>query len=558
MPVGYLITVLALAVSYEHCAKQPLYRIPMKVPYSRTAFELLCEQADKAPESFAAIYEDQAVTFATLANSSGHLASGLRDRGIRRGDRIGLLSHNRIEWLEIFFATTALGATLVPFSTWSTASELEFLINDSEIKWLFMIEQFGEQRFAEKVLAMMASGAIPNLENCYLVGDNTSSIMDSLDDFRSDDPLPALAPGERASATDPLVILYTSGSSNRPKSVPLDHFAAIENGFNIGERQGLIAGDRVLISIPLFWSYGAINALPAVLSHGATMVLQSHFEAGGALDLIEQHRCTALYTLPAMTNALVGHTEFRPERTATLRTGVTIGAPQDIVKAANELGAQEICNIYGATENYGNCCVTPHYWPLDKRASTQGKPLPGVHIRIRDPESSALLGPGKVGEIEVRGYLTRGYDGNSATANIESFTDDGYFRTSDLGSLDEDGCLHFSGRRSEMIKRSGINVSPAEVEETLQQHSDIALAGVTGLEDESRGEIIIAYVIARPGHHIKTDNVLAFCRERLSRYKIPDRLVITDSLPLTATGKLMRKELRVLAGVENSNTRVVE
>ena len=109
-----------------------------------------------------------------------------------------------------------------------------------------------------------------------------------------------------------------------------------------------------------------------------------------------------------------------------------------------------------------------------------------------------------------------------------------------------------------MIKRSGINVSPAEVEETLQQHSDIALAGVTGLEDESRGEIIIAYVIARPGHHIKTDNVLAFCRERLSRYKIPDRLVITDGLPLTATGKLMRKELRVLAGVENSNTRVVE
>ncbi len=530
----------------------------MKAPYSRTAFELLCEQADKAPDGVAAVYESQRVTFAQLAASSSYLASGLRDRGIRRGDRLGLLSHNRIEWLEIFFATTALGATLVPFSTWSTASELEFLINDSRIKWLFMVEQFGEQRFADNIVAMMAIGATPGLEVCSLIGGSASSTMEGLDDLRCGDLLPALPPGERASATDPLVILYTSGSSNRPKSVPLDHFAAIENGFNIGERQGLVAGDRVLISIPLFWSYGAINALPAVLSHGATLVLQSHFEASGALDLIEQHRCTALYTLPAMTNALVGHGEFRPERTATLRTGVTIGAPQDIAKAANELGAKEICNIYGATENYGNCCVTPHHWPLEKRAGSQGRPLPGVHIRIRDLENAALLGPGKVGEIEVRGYLTRGYDGNSAQANVQSFTDDGYFRTSDLGSLDEDGCLHFSGRRSEMIKRSGINVSPAEVEETLQQHSDIALAGVTGLDDESRGEIIVAYVIARPGHDIVPGNVLAFCRERLSRYKIPDRLVVTDSLPLTATGKLMRKELKALAGSDSSNTSVVE
>ena len=179
-----------------------------------------------------------------------------------------------------------------------------------------------------------------------------------------------------AEPTDTLVILYTSGSSNRPKAVPLAHGAAIENAFDIGARQGLGPEDRVLVSIPLFWSYGAVNALPAILSHGATMVLQDHFEPGGALDLIERWQCTALYTLPAMTNALVGHPEFDRARTRTLRTGVTIGAPQDIIKAAEELGAGEICNIYGATENYGNCCVTPYYWPLERRASCQGPPLP--------------------------------------------------------------------------------------------------------------------------------------------------------------------------------------
>ena len=231
--------------------------------------------------------------------------------------------------------------------------------------------------------------------------------------------LPSLPPGEGASAADPLVILYTSGSSNRPKAVPLDHFGIIENGFNIGERQGLVPGDRVLVSIPLFWSYGAVNALPAAITHGATLVMQGHFEAGGALDLIEREKCTAIYTLPAMTNALVAHPAFDRGRTASLRAGVTIGAPQDVIKAAEQLGAAEICNIYGGTENYGNCCVTPHDWPLEKRATCQGMPLPGVQLRIRDPETGREAQPGEIGEIEVKGYLTRGYLGDSAQFNAD-------------------------------------------------------------------------------------------------------------------------------------------
>ncbi|MEM9356645.1 MAG: class I adenylate-forming enzyme family protein [Pseudomonadota bacterium] len=519
----------------------------MRAPYSRTIFDLLCEQAERAPNGIAAVHGSRRVTYSELANDAGRLAAGLRDRGIQRADRVGLLSTNSIEWLEIFFATTALGATLVPFSTWSTVRELEFLIEDSRIRTLFLISRFGEQHFAKNLHDMISAGAIPAIKDCCLIDDASMPLMSRLDEWRGDQPLLPLPPGELASANDTLLLLYTSGSSNRPKSVPLDHFAAIENGFNIGERQGLKAGDRVLISIPMFWSYGAVNALPAVLSHGATLVLQDRFEPAGALDLIEHQKCTAIYTLPAMTNALTGHETFRPERTSSLRAGVTIGAPQDITKAANELGAQEICNIYGATENYGNCCVTPHHWPLHQRASCQGPPLPGVSIRIRDPVSGDLLGPGEVGEVEVRGYLTRGYDGNSTDANARSFTDDGYFRTSDLGSLDADGHMHFAGRRSEMIKRSGINVSPAEVEEVLQQHADVALAGVTGIEDESRGEIIVAYLVARPGHTITPEDVKEFCRVHLSRYKVPDRLFVAQDLPLTATGKLMRRELKALA-----------
>ena len=365
--------------------------------------------------------------------------------------------------------------------------------------------------------------------------------------YREGEALAALPPGLGASAADTLVILYTSGSSNRPKAVPLDHFATIENGFNIGERQGLVAGDRVLVAVPLFWSYGAVNALPATVTHGATLVLQGRFEPGAALDLIERHACTAIYTLPAMTNALLAHPAFAPRRTASLRTGVTIGAPQDIIKAATQLGAAEICNIYGGTEGYGNCCVTPHHWPLEQRANCQGPPLPGVHVRIREPETGRACKPDEVGQIEVKGYLTRGYAGASARHTAEAFTPDGYFATGDLGLLRPDGAVVFMGRHSEMIKRSGINVAPAEVEEVLQQHAGVGLAGVTGVDDPARGEIIVAYVIARPGAAPTGQALLDHCRTRLSSYKVPDRLYLCEALPQTPTGKLLRRELRTMA-----------
>jgi fatty-acyl-CoA synthase len=470
----------------------------------------------------------------------------MRANGVRRGDRVGLLSDNRIEWLEVFFAAAAIGATVVPFSTWSTARELEYLLSDSQVRLLFTIPGFGERAFLECIVALRSNGAHRQLQEVVTI-DKTP--RDGCEPYwrYCDHSLPDVPPAEGANAADPLVVLYTSGSSNRPKAVPLDHRGVIENGFNIGERLGLVRGDRVLLSVPLFWSYGAVNALPATITHAATLVIQGHFEAGGALDLIERHRCTAIYTLPAMTNALVGHEGFHRRRTATLRTGTTIGAAQDVLKAALQLGAAEICNIYGATENYGNCCVTPHAWPLEMRAGCQGPPLPGVQLRIRNPATGEGAGTGEVGEIEVKGYLTTGYVGASAEFNSAAFTADGYFRTGDLGSLRQDGALQFAGRSSEMIKRSGINVSPAEVEEILQQHPAVALAGVTGLADGARGELIIAYLAPKPGSIIETDAILAHCRTHLSSYKVPDRVYVREDLPLTATGKLLRRELKALA-----------
>jgi fatty-acyl-CoA synthase len=531
----------------------------MKAPYSRTLFELLGEQAGRRPDHLAAIVRSGAANYLALEQRARAVAAGLRRYGVVRGTRVALLISNRIEWLEACFGAWLLGAVVTPFSTWSKKHEIEFLLHDSGASILITLDQFGEQNFSDDLCELLpeldgsSSGAIessrfPDLKHVFMLGREPAAGMLGYSELSRGPPIVEnLAPGDGASAQDTALILYTSGSSNRPKAIRLQHAAIIENGFNIGERQGLVAEDRVFLPAPLFWSYGAINALPATLTHGATLVLQERFAAAEALTLIEDHCCTAIYTLPGMTSALIRHPDFNPTRTRSLRKGLTIGTPQDVIDAAQRLGASDICNIYGASETYGNCCVTPHHWPLKVRASTQGEPLPGVEIRIRSLDDATVLPRGAVGAVEVKGYTTPGYCGASEDQNAVAFTRDGFFKTGDLGSLNESGCFVFAGRHSEMIKRAGINVSPAEVEDLLLQHPDVAGAGVVGVPDAERGEMIVAFIVAETGRTAKVDEVEAHCRRLASRYKVPDRIVVRDMLPTTATGKLLRRELREMA-----------
>lgn len=529
----------------------------MKAPYSRTLFDLLDEQAERYPESYAAIHDSRYVTYAELAHRSRKVATALQSSGVARGDRVAVLNSNNIEWLEICFGICALGAVAVPISTWSKASELDFLIADSEAVLLLTLDCFGDQDFASDLVQLIpelaqgnskeafASARYPKLRGVVMLGDSPVPRAEPYESWVSVAPIETLPPpGARGRAVDDAIILYTSGSSSRPKAVRLMHYGVIENGFNIGERQGLKQSDRVLLSAPLFWAYGAINALPAVLTHGATLVLQTKFDAGEALELIEQHRCTALYTLPIMTSALVEHPSFSSERTQSLRTGLTIGGPQDVINAAKVLGAPQMCNVYGASETFGNCCVSCHSWPLEDRANSQGEPLPGVTLRIVDLETGAPVELGQQGLVEVSGYLMAGYSGASASLNANAFTSDGFFRTGDIGLVTESGRFVFIGRSTEMIKRAGINVSPAEIEEVLLRHPKVAQAAVVGVPHAKKGEGIVAYVVAKLDVILTYEDLDAHCRAVLSNYKVPDHFEIQNSLPVTPTGKVLRRELR--------------
>ena len=511
-------------------------------PPASTFFELVCAWAGRAPAAPAVVSAQGRFDYAALEQRARRAAAALQAAGIRRGDRVGLLLANRIEWIDLCLGAGALGATTVPLSTWSTRNELAFLLDDAKLSLLVAQASFGERDYHADLLALKDCPGWPH--SVWLLDRESTPFA------RFSDGLEAAPADIAVSGADPqsdALVLYTSGSTSEPKAVPLAQYAVVENAFYIGERQGLMPSDKVLLAAPLFWAYGGANALPATLSHGAALVLLEKFDAGAAIEAIERERCTAIYTLPAMTGAIARHPSYQKQRLASLRTGLTLGSPEEFVSQVEVLGARELCNIYGATETCGNCCVTWHHWPLERRARCQGPPLPGQELRFVDEETGLPVPPGAPGLVEVRGYTTRGYQGASAQQNPKAFSADGFYRTGDMGRLDADGAFVFVGRVSEMIKRAGINVSPAEVEAALRRHRSVTDVAVTGVPDAERGERIVAFVVPREGERFDAQALQDHCAAELSKYKLPDRIEACDALPLTVTGKLQRKELKRLA-----------
>ena len=519
----------------------------MQALFARTLIEVVREQAQAQPEATALICAQGRFSYLELSDRAAKVAGALHAAGVKRGDRVGLLLGNCVEWIDVCLAAGAVGATAVPMSTWSTRSELGFLLPDAKLSVLVASARFGDHDFEADLVALQGTQDMPAADRIWLLGGGDARFASYSGMVDQAAKLESMPPGQAASAGDDALVLYTSGSTSAPKAVPLRQFAVIENAFNIGERQGFTREDRVLLSSPLFWAFGGANALPATFSHGATLVLMEKFDAALALQTIERERCTAMYTLPAMTAAMAHHPDYDKQKLASLRTGVMIGSPEEFMFAVQTLGASELCNVYGATETCGNCAVTWHHWPLLRRAYCQGPPLPGQELRFVDDATGALVPTGTPGLAEVRGYTTLGYSGASAAQNSKSFTSDGYYRTGDMGMINADGDFVFVGRVSEMIKRAGINVSPAEVEAVLRRHPSVKDAAVVGVPDAARGERIFAYVVPTVVSEFDVNALLRHCAAEASKYKMPDHIEACASLPLTVTGKLQRNELKQMA-----------
>jgi fatty-acyl-CoA synthase len=529
---------------------------------SRSLIGLLREQAVTDGSATALVAEGGEWTYAEWLECSERVAWSLDAAGVGKDDVVALLAPNSLEWLAVAFGCAAVGARLVPISTWVQSPELHYLLSYSKPKVLVTVGSFGNQHFLEQL------------------GDIVPELLDSLIDHRRSAEIPSLQhvvvigngeipPGavrwadwlaERrwrrapaAAADDIAWVLFTSGSTARPKGVALVHGDLIDNGFEIGERQGLHAGDRLFLASPMFWSFGSANALMAALTHRTALVLQSSFDAGLALQLIEHQRCTAAYLLTPMVHALIDHPAFDRSRLKSLRRGLTFGSPAEVRRVIEVLGVDLVCNIYGSTELYGNCAVSPSTAPAERRIASSGPSLRGVEVQVVHPETRAACEPGEIGEIRVRGRVSPGY--LNSDGGLTSVVDaDGWFVTCDLGSIDADGWVTFAGRDSDMIKTSGINVSPAEVEEMLLGHEDVLEAAVTGAAHPIRGEQVVAFVRLRHASVVDPEDIRNWAKSRAASYKVPMMVLVVNDFPTTATGKLARRELRNRAEeVANAN-----
>ena len=529
-------------------------------PRSRTLGGLVDELATARPDADAVVFRGERLGFAALRDQRDRLARAFLAVGVRRGDRVAILLPNRPEWLIAAVAAAKVGAATVAISSFSTPREIAWTLEHARPTVVVTMDAFRGRGYLGTIHDVVPelSRAEPGALRSERLPELRAVV--SIDERRHDGvyawadllgragavPEGALAAAQAAvSPSDPCFILYTSGSTATPKGVMLAHGALIDNGFEIGERQHLTGADRVWLAVPLFWSFGSANALPAIFTHGGALVLQERFEPGEALALLDEERCSVYYGMANMARAILEHPDRSRRALHAMRTGLTIGLPEDIAMTMEAVNAPELCNVYGATETYGNCAVTDAHDPRDRRLATQGLPLPGMEIRVVDPGTGHPLPPGTMGELRVRGRITPGYYRESEQTRA-AFDAAGFFVTGDLGMIDGDGRIRFHGRLKEMIKTGGINVAPLEVEGVLLTHPAVKQAYVVGLSDRGKGEVAAAAVELHAGATTTVEALTAFCRERLASYKVPARIVFRSAgeFPLTATGKVQKPRLR--------------
>ena len=517
-------------------------------PVARTLGGVLEEIAAAAPQRPAVFYEGARKSYAELRAESRRAARALIGAGVRRGDRVGVLIGNAPEWLVVCFAAAYMGATLVPLNTWHKREELEWTLRHARVRALVAASAYLKQDY-EALLAEMRS-RLPDLTLLAFVGGREGMTWDDLlasaggvDDGRLDVALGEVEPEDLA------FVLYTSGSTAEPKGVLLRHRGVVENGYQIGARRDLDADDRVWLGSPLFYGLGATNALPATLTHSASLVLQNHFDAGRAIDVIESARATVWYGTGNMARAIIDHPSYSRRRVASLEKGNAGTVAEYKRMTLVEMGIARATPAYGLTESYGQCTGGLPDDALDVKLYTNGRPLPGFELLIADPQTRRPLPAGETGLVLLRGHTTDGYLDNLAET-ARAVLSDGTFDTGDLGRLDREGRFVFHSRLKEVIKSGGISVSPVEVEQLLTDHPEVSDAHVVGVPHPVRGELVVAFVVAR-GPATESD-LRAYVRSRAASFKVPHHVLFRSEaeLPRLGSGKVAKHRLREAALAE--------
>ncbi|MGQ0550503.1 MAG: acyl-CoA synthetase [Armatimonadota bacterium] len=490
-------------------------------------------RADLVPEGAAMIDGEATTTYRTLRNRVAAAAGAMRAHGVGRGDRVGILSINRSEYIEVLFAAAWLGAIAVPLNWRLTAPELAFQVGDSEPVMLFVDPEL--RSLAEGVRAQSEARSL----GTFIAFDGEAAAPPWAGSYTTLLRHAAAPPDGRFD--DPFLIMYTSGTTGRPKGAVLTQSTQLWNAVNIGTAISLTASDVTLNALPMFHTGGiGLLVLPS-LHAGATAVIQRRFEPDETVRLIGRHGVTAMLGVPSMYLMLLASEAFG--RADLSRVRFSCGGapcPLTIIEAFRDRGLM-FQQGYGLTETAPTCLLVPA-GDAFRKAGSAGKATMHAEVRVVDDDGRDVPADG-IGEVWTRGpNLFSGY-WRRPDATAEAF-EDGWFKTGDLARIDAEGFIYIVDRKNDMIISGGENIYPAEVEDILYHHPGVAEAAVIGVPHTRWGEVPHAVVVAKPGVMLSADEVIAFCEGRLARYKIPKSVAFTDALPRNAAGKVLKRLLR--------------
>lgn len=532
-----------------------------------TIGDLLEEQVKLYPGHEAVVYPELNIrkTYSEFNELVNKTAKGFLSLGIKKGDHLAIWSDNKLEWLVTQFASAKIGAVLVTVNTNYQASELEYLLSQSDSMTLIMAEEYRGTSYLEilnnvcPTIKHAEKGKInteklPHLKNVVVLNDaeyeyafNWKEVMD-LSNRVDNEQLETIK--KTLHYDDVINMQYTSGTTGFPKGVMLSHYNIVNNANQIGNRMKLTKDDRMCIPVPFFHTFGCVLGILTAVAKGATMVIVEQFDAEKVLEAVSQEKCTALHGVPTMFIAELNHPRFHEFDLSHLRTGIMAGStcPIEVMRdVMTKMGADEITICYGLTESSPVITQTKVNDPIELKVSTVGQVHPYVEAKIIDPDTNKEVGPNVAGELITRGYhVMKGYYKNEE-ATRETIDEDGWLYTGDIATVDENGYFSITGRNKDVIIRGGENIYPREVEEFLYKHPDILDVQVVGVPDEKYGEEVMACIILKANKQATAEGIREFCEGQISRHKMPKHIMFMDEYPMTSSGKIQKYKLREIA-----------
>ncbi|KAJ1975398.1 hypothetical protein H4R34_004347 [Dimargaris verticillata] len=548
-----------------------------------TVSQVFSHQAKEHADRTALVFydDDVRITYGQLSEHVDQVARALYDQGLRAGDRLGIYMANNLPWIVLQFAASRLGAILVTFNPEYLGYELEHAINLVGCKMLFLAPTYKMSDCIKTMLEVAPeletceAGALnasrtPSLKAVYMVDSTRSDRMymaatqttwatvrgistyNSLLTAPLSDASEALLHGNGVDSTDTAAILFTSGTTGRPKAASLSHHSIVNNAYLQGEHLAITSQDVVCSPMPLFHCFGLIGASLATLIRGATLVIPSVlFNAESVLRAIQHDQCTLIYGVPTMYSEQLNHPEFAQYDVSSLRAGIigATSAPVELVrKIMDDMHVKELVSSFGMSEGSSIVLLTNRFDSIERCATTVGKVYPHTEVKVIDLYTGVTQPVGEEGELCIRGFgVMKGY-WNNPEATSEALDRDGWLHTGDVAIFDHKGYGAIIGRTKDMIIRGGSNIYPAEIESFIFEHPQVKDVAVTGVPDPIFGEQVCACVIPKdPSKPFKVNTLRKFCRGRISQSKIPGVVVIMETFPRTASGKVKKPILREMA-----------